>query len=347
MEMWRLAVGLLLAGTAPGAGREIILFDTDSCLFCDDGAALVMLLRSPTQVSVPGITIVPGNVWPGQGAEYMFHILDLLKRPQLPIFTGAHAPLMHTAAMAAEAERRWGKHDFKGAFAEDPAEVKPAPGFKLTGRKPKHDAAVEFLVSEIGKAPGEVTVLALGPLTNIALALRMKPEIETQIKRIVFMGGNVHVAGNATPSAEFNFWFDPEAARIVLRSRIPQKVMFGLDIANTAPIRKAHFEELVAVKTPVTDLIREDWGNHYPAYFKHSAAVNYLWDALAAAYLLDPAFVTKWETEHLDVQTQWGRFYGSTVPLDKKAAPHATPVQVALQLDFKRVWALFKQKMTE
>ena len=113
------------------------------------------------------------------------------------------------------------------------------------------------------------------------------------------------------------------------------------------PIRKQHFDELVAVKTPITELIREDWGNRYPGFLHHAGAVNYLWDALAAAYLLDPGFVTKWETSHLDVVTVWGKFYGSTTPLDRKAAPGATPVQVALQLDFKRVWALFKQKMTE
>ena len=162
------------------------------------------------------------------------------------------------------------------------------------------------------------------------------------------MGGNVHVPGNASAAAEFNFWFDPEAARIVLRSRIPKKVMFGLDIANTAPIRKAHFDELVAVKTPITDLIREDWGNRYPGFLHHPDGVNYLWDALAAAYLLDPGFVTKWETAHLDVLTPSGA--SSMVPPSRWTARRprrATPVQVALQLDFKRVWALFKQKMTE
>src|SRR5512146_3102351 len=105
--MWRMAAGLILAGAAWGAGRNIVLFDTDSCVFCDDGPALVMLARSP-QFTIPGITIVPGNVWPAQGAEYMFHILDLLKRP-IPIYTGAHAPIVHTAAMARESEKRWGK----------------------------------------------------------------------------------------------------------------------------------------------------------------------------------------------------------------------------------------------
>jgi inosine-uridine nucleoside N-ribohydrolase len=344
--MWRMAAGLLLAGTVLAAGHDIVLFDTDSCLFCDDGAALVMLLRTP-QITIPGITVVPGNVWPGQGAEYMFHILDLMKRPQLPVYTGAHAPMVHTAAMAHESERRWGKLEYMGAFADNPDEVKPAPGARLTGKKPHHDGAVEFLIAEIERNPGEVTILAIGPMTNIALALRMKPEIETKIKRIVFMGGNVHVAGNASPAAEFNFWFDPEAARIVLRSRIPEKVMFGLDICNTAPIRKQHFDQLVAVKTPITDLIREDLGNRYPGFLHKPDAVSYLWDSLAAAYLIDPGYVTKWSTEYLDIDARWGKYYGATVPLDRKAAPGATPVKVALQLDFKRVWALFKQKLTE
>ena len=77
------------------------------------------------------------------------------------------------------------------------------------------------------------------------------------------------------PLAEFNFWFDPEAARIVLRSRIPQKVMFGLDICNTAVLRKPEFDKIVAARTPITDLYREDLGNRYPAFLKRPAAVGY------------------------------------------------------------------------
>src|SRR5215831_10979417 len=289
--MWRIALGLLAAAGLYGAGRNIVLFDTDSCQFCDDGAALVILMRSPAQVTIPGITVVPGNVWPAQGAEYMLHILDLLKKPQVPVYTGAQEPLVHTPAMAREFERRWGKLEFTGAFAEDPSRVLPAQGARLTGRQPHHERAVEFLISEIERNPGAVTILAIGPMTNIALALRLRPEIETRIKRIVFMGGNVHVPGNASPAAEFNFWFDPDAARIVLRSRIPEKVMFGLDICNTAPIRRAQFDEIVRVETPITALFREDLGNRYPGFLRHPEITTYLWDSLAAAYLVDPGLV--------------------------------------------------------
>ncbi len=335
------------AASSLAAGREIVLFDTDSCPFCDDGAALVILMRSPSRVTIPGVTIVPGNVWPAQGAEYMFHILDLLKHPQTPVYTGAEAPLVNSAAMAHEFERRWGKLEYAGAFNQDPKEIQPAPGARLTGRQPRREAAVEFLISEIERNPGEVTILAIGPMTNIALALRLRPEIETRIKRIVFMGGNVGVPGNASAAAEFNFWFDPEAARIVLRSRIPQKVMFGLDICNTAPLRKPQFDQIASIRTPITDLFREDLGNRYPGFLRRPQASAFLWDSLAALYLIDPGFVTKSETRYLDVLSAWGRFYGSTVPLDRRLAPNATPVQVMLQLDYNRMWALFREKLTE
>ncbi|MCX6630307.1 MAG: nucleoside hydrolase [Candidatus Solibacter sp.] len=343
--MWRLlAVFLVLVGLL-GAARDTVLFDTDSGLFGDDGAALVMLLRSPAQVAVQAISIVPGNVWAPQGAEYMFHILSLLKRAQTTVAMGADGPLIHTAAMARESERRWGALSYIGAFAQDAAAVIPAPGSKLSARKPRHDA-VNLLISEIERHPGEVTILALGPMTNIALALRLKPEIETKIKRIVFMGGNIRVAGNASNAAEFNFWFDPEAARIVLRSRIPLKTMFGLDICNLARIRKPEFDQIAAVRTPLTELFREDLGNRYPAFLKKPDATGYLWDSLAAAYLLDPDFVTRSESRYLDVQTSWGQFYGSTVPLDRRVAPEATPVTVMFALDFKRVFALYKDRLT-
>ena len=183
-------------------------------------------------------------------------------------------------------------------------------------------------------------------MTNLALALRMKPDIETKIRRVVFMGGNFRVAGNASKAAEFNFWFDPEAARIVLRSRIPVKVMFGLDICNLARIRKPEFDQIVAIKTPITDLYREDLGNRYPGFLKKPDAAAYMWDTLAAAYLIDPGFVTKSESRFLDVLTTWGQFYGSTVPLDRRVAPAATPVLVMLGLDFKRVFALYKDRLT-
>lgn len=284
-------------------------------------------------------------MWPAQGAEYTFHILDLARKPSVPLYVGAERPLIHTLGMKNEAERRWGPLAYTGAFAQDPAEVKPAPGAAKAGRKPRADAA-KFLVDAIERMPGQVTILEIAPMTNLAMALRLKPEIETRIKRVVFMGGAIDTPGNASEAAEFNFWFDPEAAAIVLRSRIPEKVMFDLDICAAAPLRKAEFDQVTAARTPITDLFREDLGNRYPGFLRNPNAKAFLWDALAAAYLLDPGYITKSETRYLDVETAWGNRYGATIPLDRPLAPDATPVKVTLALDFERAFALYKKLLT-
>jgi inosine-uridine nucleoside N-ribohydrolase len=247
--------------------------------------------------------------------------------------------------MSREAGRLWGAPEYAGAFAQDPAQVVPAPGAALTGRKPRN-GAVEFLISEIDRQPGQITILELAPMTNLALALRLRPDIEIKIKRVVFMGGTIAAPGNASAAAEFNFWFDPEAARIVLRSRIPEKIMFGLDICNTAPIRKREFDQIAGAGTPIANLFREDLGNRYPGFLSHPDATAYMWDSLAAAYLLDPGFAIRSETRYLDVQTAWDKSYGATIPLDRGLAPDATPVKVMLGLDFPRVFALYRRLLT-
>ena len=322
----------LLLAQAP----EKIIFDTDSGFFGDDGAALVMLLQQPAKVKILGIAVVAGNVRATQGAEYMFRILSLMKHPEIPLYMGAQAPLVHTADMAAAAAAKWGKQEFTGAFSETGL-IK-----KLTALKPKPQNAVDFIIETVDRNPGQITLFAIGPMTNIAMALRLRPDVAGKVKRIVFMGGNLHVPGNITKAAEFNFWFDPEAAQAVLRSEIPNKTMFGLDICNHAPIRKRQFDEIIAVNNPITALYKEDLGNGYPGFFKNPNATSYIWDALAAAYLVDPGFVTKSETAFLDVDATFSATYGAVMKLDKPLAPKATAVKVTLDLDFNRIFQLYK-----
>jgi inosine-uridine nucleoside N-ribohydrolase len=291
------------------AQPEKVVFDTDCAYFNDDGAALVMLLQRPKQVEIEGITVVPGNFWPVTGAPFMSHILKLMQRSEVPLYFGAQAPLVHTRAMA----KKETGIEYLGAFQTDP---------------PKYFGpvrAVDFLIETIEKSPGKVTVLELGPMTNLAIALRLRPDLASKIGRLVFMGGAMH-------GQEFNFWFDPEAAQIVLRSAIAKKVMFGLDICERAPIDKAHSDQITA-RTPIGDLYREDRAKH---------PVQYVWDALPAVFLLDAGFVTKRETDYLDVDSVFGKNYGAVIPLDRSLAPDATPVEVMMDLDFERFFALYK-----
>ena len=335
---------------AEAQAPEKIILDTDSGPFNDDGVALVMLLQSSAKIAVQGITVVPGNVWPDQGAEYMLANAKMMHRSDIPVFIGAEAPLVHTPAMAAAAAEKFSKQDYIGAFATKPARSRkdlkrPYNGF--SGMAPQNQNAVDFIIETVDRHPGGITLLAIGPMTNLAMAIRIRPDIETKIKRLVFMGGAARVPGNATKAAEFNFWFDPEAAQIVLRSKIPAKVMFGLDVCNHAPLTKSLFEQIIAVKTPVTRVYEEDFGRRgFPGFFTKEHNAAYLWDELAAGYLIDPSFATKSESMYLDVDTRFSADYGRVVPLDRRLAPEATPVQVMLNLDAARAFALYKDLLT-
>jgi inosine-uridine nucleoside N-ribohydrolase len=330
---------LLLLTATLCVAQEKVIFDTDSAFFNDDGAALVMLLQKPDQVQVLGLTVVPGNLWPLQGSEYMLRILDVMKKPGIPVHLGARAPLVHTRAMAEKENREWGPIEWMGAFGQ---EDKPSkhPSQRRVSRK----HAVDYLIDTISQAQAPVTVLAIGPMTNLAIALRLRPDLEKKIKRIVFMGGTVHARNYDGRAAEFNFWFDPEAAQVVLRSAIPEKSMFGLDICNHAKLDKARYDQIVSVKTPVTELFREDLSKKFA---KDANASTYVWDCLAAGYLLDPTFVTKRETAYLDVDAAFGKNYGAVVPLDRALAPDATAVEVMLDLDSAKFFELYKGLLTK
>jgi inosine-uridine nucleoside N-ribohydrolase len=321
---------------------ERIIFDTDSAYFNDDGAALVMLLNRPEATDVVGVTIVPGNMWPRPGAEAMFRILDVMKRANIPLSQGAQAPLVHTRGMAERENQKWGPIEYLGAMGVDPVEAgKKVPQSSV--RRVSHHHAADFMIDTIENATVPVTILALGPMTNLAIALRLHPDLEKKIHRLVFMGGAVHVKGTDNRAAEFNFWFDPEAAQIVLRSGIQQKTMFGLDICNHARLDKSHYDQIAAEKTPITAMFRQDLRKRFD---KNPDAFVLIWDCLAAGYLIDPAFVTKTESAYLDVDTTFGPNYGAVVPLDRTLAPEATPVDVMLDLDFERFFEMYKRLLT-
>jgi inosine-uridine nucleoside N-ribohydrolase len=317
---------------AAAAGPERILIDTDCGVFGDDGAAITMLARNPKRARIEGIAAVSGNVWGDAAFRNVRNILHLLGRDDLPLGANAGPPLVHTAAMADEEARRWGALEFRGAFAD------PAPPPANLGVA----AGADFLAQAIERNPGVLTVVAIGPMTNVALALRMHPGLASKIRRFVFMGGSYKSPGNVTKTAEFNFWFDPEAAQIVLRSAIPEKVMFGLDISALAKIGKSQFDRIASVNTPIARLYRDDAGNRYPGFLRDPGAAGYLWDELTAAWLVDPAVVTRSEDHYLDVVTEFGPRYGSVVDLERRLAPDATAVRVMLGLDFDRAFEIYR-----
>ncbi len=327
-----------------------VIFDTDSAYFMDDGAALAMLLQEPDQVEILGVTVVSGNLWARQGAEYMLHVLELMGASNIPLFLGAQQPLANTPERARVQKETLGGLTYIGAFGEkviaSDSDLEPPFGSKFATVRPKPKDAVSFIIETIDKHPGEVTFLALGPMTNLSMALNLRPDLAPKIRSLVFMGGALRVPGNTSPYAEFNFWFDPEAAQHVMRSAIPEKVMFGLDITNRALFTKSQFDRIVALGTPITQLLQEDdrlrsWG----LQANPESSTN-IWDCLAAAYLLDPDFVTKEDLVPVDVDATFGPSYGATYEPSGEAPPGLGPTRVMLDLDYERFMTLFADLLT-
>ncbi|HXN27276.1 MAG TPA: nucleoside hydrolase, partial [Candidatus Acidoferrales bacterium] len=195
--------------SAPGKPRRIII-DTDPGI--DDAMAIFLALRSP-ELKVEAITPVAGNVPLELTLPNALRLVEIAGRTDVPVAAGASHPLLRRLATAGHV------HGVNGLAGVDFPEPKI---------KPVRETAPEIIRRIVRESPGEITVVAVGPLTNIALALRADPELASMIPVIAIMGGSLS-GGNMTPAAEFNLYVDPEAARIVFDANIPL-TMVGLDV---------------------------------------------------------------------------------------------------------------------
>ena len=197
-------------------GQRRIIIDTDPGQ--DDAVAILLALGS-TEIDVVGITAVAGNVPLKLTEKNARKICELAGRPDIKIFAGAIRPLMRELVTAEEVH---GQTGLNGPQLPDPA------------MKLQDQHAVDFIVETLMREEsGTITLCALGPLTNLALALIREPKIAPRIREIVLMGGGFFEGGNVTPAAEFNIYVDPHAADIVLKSGVPI-VMMPLDVTHKA-----------------------------------------------------------------------------------------------------------------
>lgn len=208
------------------------IIDTDTA--SDDAVALVMALRYPG-IQVEAITLVGGNVPVDQGVQNALYTQELCGS-SVPVYRGAATPLLRPLETAQFVHGNDGMGDI---------------GLPLSGREPAPGHAVDILLETINRSPGEITLVMLGPLTNIAIAVLRDPSIAHKVSRCVIMGGTGQGHGNVTPVAEYNIWTDPEAARIVFESGLPI-TMVGWDISwKYAVFNAAESAQLRAVDTPL------------------------------------------------------------------------------------------------
>ena len=347
----------LLAWTPQALAQERVIVDADMGVLNDDAAALFMLLNSPN-VQVLGVTIVPGNTWAENGTAYALRQLELIGRNDVPVFMGVREPLMGDRRQWLDAEERlWGRSEYLGAYARPRPESylalerEPAIGYPISKPAPEH--AVDFIVRAVKAHPNEVTLFALGPPTNIALAIRKNPEIVPLVKRVVYMGGAVDVPGNSSPAAEFNWWFDPEATRIALRTPFKEQIVVPLDIAERVYYTKAEYDRIVAgPDTPIKKLYRQLHGARFE---KDPGTRSFVWDALTAAIFLQPRIATRLEDRFLDIDVTYGPNYGRSIGYhESRRRSFSTPtefpagsqkVKVLFDIDREAFWNLYVDLM--
>ncbi|CAA9448619.1 MAG: Inosine-uridine preferring nucleoside hydrolase [uncultured Rubrobacteraceae bacterium] len=294
------------------------LIDTDTG--SDDAVALVMALKHP-DVTVEAVTIVAGNVPLEQGAQNALYTVELCGST-VPVFRGVGAPLLSPVVGAEEVHGLDGMGDI---------------GLPLSGREPAPGHAVDVLVEKISASPGELTLVTLGPLTNVALALLRDPSISVKVNGCVMMGGTGQGPGNVTPVAEYNIWADPEAAKVVFESGMPL-MMVGWDISRRyAVFGPDDSARLRGIGTPLAEFcvdiqrVLDEWAR------ENTRLAGFdLPDPIAMAIALDPSVATEMRRLFVAVETggAWSR--GQTVVDHLNVAGREPNVEVVVEASRER-----------
>ncbi len=282
---------MLTNGFAQTAPRRVII-DTDPGV--DDAMAILLALNSP-ELKVEALTVVPGNVEAAQGLENALKIVSLAGRCDVPVAGGAQHPLNQKLITA----QFWhGKNGLAGVEL-------PAPTCKADPR-----FGPDLIIEMVHKYPHEITLIPVGPLTNIALAVSRDPGIAFLVKDIVIMGGSI-TGGNVDGAAEANIYNDPEAAQIVFNAGWTV-TMIGSDVGERTLITRKYVNQLQANHAPESDFI----GKLADFYLTRSEKSGYtgaaMYDPLAVGVVIDPTLVTL-KSMHVDVETRGEFTRGETV----------------------------------
>jgi inosine-uridine nucleoside N-ribohydrolase len=343
-----LAILLLAACAAvlPGQKRLVLIDQDGSGPGGSDQMAMLALLQAP-DVQVLGITIVTGDAWRDEETLHTLRMLELTGHADVPVARGAVFPLIRTQEETRLESALDGKAAWLGAWGRD---MNMETG---TGTPPKHlegmpaikpidEDAAHFLIRQVRAHPGQVTIYAAGPLTNIALAVALDPEFAALTRGIVFMGGSIRPQTTdpefaADPRHEFNLWFDPEAAHIVLHADWPRVEATTVDVSVKAPFTQAMLDDLAQSQAPAARYIAA-W----------SQQRSYMWDELEACAWIDPSIITKEQVLYMDVDLSHGPSYGDTLtwPENLKPATGVRLVHAQLDLDLPRFQKKFVELMT-
>ncbi len=336
---------LLAAATTPNLAvaqdqaKTLVIEDND---FAGPGGtdmqSTLPLLGNP-DVAVLGFTVVTGDGWENEEAARLLRFLEIAGRADVPVVNGAVYPLMNSVPRMRLWEQRYGTIPWKGAWGglgpidKVPVDEPPLPRLDegMPDTPPSPELAAAFLIRQVHAHPHQVTIVAAGPLTNLALAIRLDPTFAKDAKQLVFMGALIDtnmmsIVGNADYASDFNLIFDPEAAHIALTAPWPKIIAVG-NVSNGVMMTRALMDKIAAKQTPLT------------AYLSKYFIALPLWDEMAAAIAADPAIVTKSVDAYMDVDTADGPDYGRAHVWPEALAPKPMglrPVTIVQEIDTAR-----------
>ena len=311
MRAWtcRVVVGTLtmvgsLAWAAPPEAPRRVIIDTDPGT--DDAMAILLALNSP-ELKVEALTVVPGNVTAAQGLENALKLVSLAGRTDIPVAAGAQAPLLQKLVTAE-------------THAPDGLAGISLPAAR-SARDPRF--APDLIVELVHRYPHEITLVPLGPLTNIALALSRDPSVAGLVKEVVLMGGAIS-GGNVDAVAEYNIYVDPEAAQVVFQGGSPL-TMVGLEIGRKALFRRQHLARLQK-----THGSQNDFAARVLEYLVNLCEKKYalegapLYDPTAMGAVIDRSLIST-QLMHVDVELRGEFTRGETVANRQNALNRKVP----------------------
>lgn len=305
-----------------------ILIDTDPGI--DDSLAILLALASP-EIQLEGLTVVHGNCSVQQATTNALAVLELAQAAHIPVAKGCALPLVQPSLLAPETHGESGI-----GYAQLPA----------PRTEPVDQHAVDYLISALLAAPGEITLIAIGPLTNLAIAIRLRPEIIPAIKEVISMGGAIRHPGNTTPLAEYNVYVDPHAAHIVYHAGIPLTLV-PLDVTYQCVLTERDVQRLLKMDSPVTRFIADStrfYMRFHDEYQKiQGCAIN---DPLALALVFAPHLV-EYEELYVDVDIYSGVSMGNTYADFYHMTGKTANMRVALDVRARDFIELFLDRMEQ
>jgi len=302
-----------------------IIIDTDPGI--DDALTFLLALASP-EIKLEALTTAQGNVTVEKATRNALSVLELAHASHIPVVQGSVLPLVRPLLAS---DHVHGASGIGNSKLPEPR-TKPVPGH-----------AVDYLIERMLAEPNEISIFPIGPLTNIAMAIRKAPNFAKAVKELVIMGGAIQEAGNITPLAEINIFDEPHAAHIVFHSGIPI-TLIPLDVTHKCLLKQEHLDRLLEINSPISRFIKEAVEVYLKFSHERGFAGSALHDPLTLATILAPELLTLKEY-HVDVDIAGGVSTGKTFADIYKVTKKPANMKVAMQVRGDDFIELFLDRM--